>query len=255
MKPSDETMEAEKEEAVEPYFKTEQEEESSFSQIESLEKEQEKDWFSLKEELRPCIVEIYCGDSRGSGIVWEVTEEGVTLISAGHLLKKAETCDVVCYKGIFYTAQVTGFSEKGDVGFAFIPAEDYQGDDVRFQATGISRRKAEELEAGEELAVYGSMDYIAGNFVEAYLIEAETELELPVYEEKQMLLVGGVRREYTGAEEEDTLAEIQNPDEKNLIDAGMSGSGVFDKAGCLLGILVGGDEEEHFAAVPVWRIG
>ena len=38
------------------------------------------------------------------------------------------------------------------------------------------------------------------------------------------------------------------------VDAGMSGSGVFDRQGKLLGVLVGGDGETGFAAVPVWEI-
>ena len=41
--------------------------------------------------------------------------------------------------------------------------------------------------------------------------------------------------------------------ERGRIDAGMSGSGVFDRQGRLLGILAGGDGREGFAAVPVWK--
>ena len=40
---------------------------------------------------------------------------------------------------------------------------------------------------------------------------------------------------------------------EHMIDAGMSGSGVFDRQGRLLGILAGGDGREGFAAVPVWK--
>lgn len=42
--------------------------------------------------------------------------------------------------------------------------------------------------------------------------------------------------------------------EQGAVDAGMSGSGVFDKSGKLLGILAGGDGESGFSAVPVWQI-
>ncbi len=49
--------------------------------------------------------------------------------------------------------------------------------------------------------------------------------------------------------------EKDSPSERSAVDAGMSGSGVFDRKGELLGILAGGDGERGFAAVPVWRIG
>ncbi len=226
-----------------------QDEKASISQIKALGEETEKDWLSLEEELRPSIVEIFCGDSHGSGIVWEVTEKQAAIASAGHLLKKAETCDIVCYKGTLYTARVEEILEGCDIGFAYIPIEALEEDGAELMPVVPCERGMEELTGGEELAIYGSMDYIAGNFVKGYLIEAESELELPIYEEKQTLLLGGVQKDM------DETAQEKTEDGKDTeIDAGMSGSGVFDRQGHLLGILVGGDGEEHFAAVPVWKI-
>ena len=48
----------------------------------------EKEWSVLEQELRPCVLQVFCGDYRGSGLVWEITEEEVTVISSGHLLDR-----------------------------------------------------------------------------------------------------------------------------------------------------------------------
>lgn len=196
---------------------------------------QEKDWNTLEEELRPCIVRISCGGYQGSGVVWEMTEKEVTVISAGHLLKNDKTCRVECYAGILYDGMVTEVSDEYDIGFAVIPAEEPAKDGVNLTAAIPSGRNAEELIRGEELVVYGSKDYAGGDFVKGYLTEAEMELDLPVYGKWQKFLIGGLRQEEAGS-----------------VDSGMSGGGVFDKQGTLLGILAGGDGEENFLAVPVW---
>ena len=272
------------------------------------------DWLTLQEELAPAIVQIYCGDYRGSGVVWEITEEEVRVISSGHLLKNGETCEILCYAGVYYEAKVERILENCDIGFAVFPAQALQEDEVELRAAVPSERSKEEMIQGEELAVYGSMNYAAGNFVKGYLIEAESEIQFEGYDSAQPLMLCGIVREKSGeggaagaggmdavetgtvdeaesggtdtagegtadeaeSEDRDTVragtadeaeseeagaAEAGNTDmagnekaDMGPIDAGMSGSGVFDGQGKLLGILAGGDGESGFAAVPVWEI-
>ena len=285
----------------------------------------EADWFTLEEELRPCILEIICGGYAGSGVVWEITEDKVVVASSGHLLKNAEVCDVICYAGVYYEAEVERVLEDCDVGFAVFPAEQLTADGIELRAVVPCRREKEELIQGEELAVYGSMDDTAGNFVKGYLVEAEREMRLEGYENAQALLLGGISggdmriggdgmnggteaenvvgrengsteaenvvgRENVGTEAENagggmnvgTEAENAGGREddgtepesegdtddaggagagaetqeynRGAVDAGMSGSGVFDGQGHLIGILAGGDGRWGFAAVPIWRI-
>ena len=227
--------------------------------------EEEMDWFTLEEELRPCILLIFCGGYRGSGLVWEITEEEVVVASSGHLLKNAEVCDVICYAGIYYEAEVEKVLGDGDSGFATFPAKELVKDGRALRAVVPLSRKKEELIQGEELAVYGSMDYAAGNFVRGYLVEAEREMQLDGYGSTRALLLGGIpggdmqdgdSAENDGAEAGHAGgadAETQER-ERGAIDAGMSGSGVFDRQGQLVGILAGGDGRYGFAAVPAWRI-
>lgn len=256
------------------------------------------DWLTLQEELRPAIVQIYCGDYRGSGVVWEITEEEVRVISSGHLLKNGETCEILCYAGVYYEAKVERILENCDIGFAVFSAQMLQEDGVELRAATASERGKEELIQGEELAVYGSMDYAAGNFVKGYLIEAESEIQFEGYDSAQPLMLCGIVREKSGeadaagaggmdAAETGTADEAESEDRDTVragtadeagseeagaaeagstdivgnekadigpIDAGMSGSGIFDGQGKLLGILAGGDGESGFAAVPVWEI-
>lgn len=254
--------------------------------------EKELGWMTLQENLRPSILRITCGGYTGSGVVWEITKEKVTVASSGHLLKNAEVCEVECYAGIYYEAKVEKILEDCDIGFAVFPAEALREDEVELIAVeplGEGRN----LIRGEELAIYGSMENAAENFVKGYLIEVEREIQIDGYEKPQVLMLGGILRE--SSEEGDTLQREQeggtepekaqeessalqreqedgtepekeqeesgalqkgqeeNISEKGLVDAGMSGSGVFDRQGRLLGILAGGDGKQGFVAVPIWR--
>lgn len=249
------------------------------SAIEALPREAELDWTTLEEILRPSILRITCGGYAGSGVVWEVTEDEVRVVSSGHLLKYGETCEVECYAGIYYEAEVERVLEDCDIGFAVFPVKALQEDEVELTAVKPCGRNAEGLVRGEDLAVYGSMDYAAGNFVEGYLIEAEYEMQMEEYEGEEDLLLGGILQKENGAGEDisdgrdrtdiegldsekggagrldtaDSNEERIEIPKKGAVDAGMSGSGVFDRQGYLLGILAGGDGKEGFAAVPVWK--
>lgn len=242
--------------------------------------EAELDWTTLEEMLRPSILRITCGGYAGSGAVWEITEDEVRVVSSGHLLKYGETCEVECYAGIYYEAKVEEVLEDCDIGFAVFPVKALQEDEIELTAVKPCERNADKLVRGEDLAVYGSMDYAAGNFVKGYLIEAEYEMQMEGHEGEESLLLGGILQEESGAGEdisdERNRTDIERPDggekggadhhdtadssgesgeiqERGAVDAGMSGSGVFDRQGHLLGILAGGDGKEGFAAVPVWK--
>ena len=249
------------------------------SVIEALPGEAELDWITLEETLRPSILQISCGGYTGSGVVWEITEDEVRVVSSGHLLKYGEICEVECYTGIYYEAEVEQVLEDCDIGFAVFPVKALQEDEIELTAAKPCMRNAEELVPGEELAVYGSMDYVAGNFVKGYVIEAEREMQLEGYESAELLLLGGILQEGGGGaadiSDEGNSTDVKGPDsetvgtdrqetadsnensgevpERGAVDAGMSGCGVFDRQGYLLGILAGGDGKEGFAAVPVWR--
>lgn len=213
----------------------------------------ENDTLTMQEELRPCILQIFCGDYRGSGVVWEITEEEVTVLTSAHLLKNGDICEVLCYAGVYYEAEVERISDDCDIAFAVFSADELKEDGIALRAVAPSRRRAEELVKGEELAVYGSMDMVAGDFVKGYLIEPESGMQIEGYEELQPLLFGGIVRERV-AEDGGTEEGIPDTSERGAVDAGMSGCGIFDGNGELLGILVGGDGESRFAAVPVWKI-
>lgn len=219
----------------------------------SAEVEPPKGYLTLQEELRPAIVQIFCGDYRGSGIIWEITEEEVTVITSGHLLENGETCEVLCYAGVYYDAKVDRILEDCDIGFAVFEAGALKRDGVELTKAVPDERSGEELVQGEELIVYGSMDYVAGDFVKGYLIKAESEIQFEGYDSTQCFMLGGIIRE-DGQERTVTAEEDAAIAEKGLVDAGMSGSGVFDRQGKLLGILAGGDGESCFVAVPVWKI-
>lgn len=229
----------------------------------------ERDYAALQEELRPCVLQIFCGDYRGSGVIWKITDKEVTVISSAHLLQNGETCTVLCHAGVYYEAKVDRILENCDIGFAVFPADTLKEDGVELAAVSPSERGAKELVRGEELVVYGSMDVAAGDFVKGYLLEAESSMQLEGYREAQPLLFGGIvgetaqpaaeggadaDRAENSAEGDGAGEKDADSPERGAVDAGMSGGGVFDRSGKLLGILAGGDGVSRFVAVPVWRI-
>lgn len=234
---------------------------------------EEKDFIALQKELRPAVLQILCGDYRGSGVVWEITDEEVTVVSSAHLLKNGDACEVLCHAGVYYEAKVDRILEDCDVGFAVFPADALREDGVELMAVIPSERTAAELVQGEELVVYGSMNAVAADFVKGYLIDGESEIQINGYSNAQPLLLGGIVREALRGDAGEIEADSADADtakdsgkegnavnaesgsrDKGAVDAGMSGCGVFDRSGKLLGILAGGDGESGFAAVPVWRI-
>lgn len=179
----------------------------------------------LRDTLTPSIVQITCGKLLGSGVIWRITDDTVTILSAKHLLQAAPACDVTFFEGEYYRAQVTDLCGDHDLAFAQIAVDQMDAQDVKQLRAVTPFQDTEVPSEGEQLYLYGSADYIAGVFLEGTLEEADIYLD----DFQDEMLVGN--------------AQVQE---------GMSGCGVFDAQGRLLGILAGGnDDTKRFAAVPV----
>lgn len=121
-----------------------------------------------------------------------------------------------------------GCSDKYDMGFLrvkFSDLGDYTVDscrNVRYNETEFGN-----LGPGDDLFILGSADYPAGNLFYGIIGSPSVYME------------------DFGTEMLWAYCEVK---------PGMSGSGVFDQDGCLIGIVCGGNEEKEAAVLPLDKI-
>jgi len=159
--------------------------------------------------IQPNIVKVAVGDSAGSGIIWRLTEDEVVIASAKHLLMQDVEAEVTFYNEETATAQVIGLSAQYDIGFLKVTSE-----------------------------------------CEAQLAEALQPLELSLQERTQsgtQVIQAAHGESYEG----EVLDYLYIPEFGTEVlrtqcysRAGMSGGGVFDTEGWLLGMIVGGDSAD-----------
>lgn len=180
---------------------------------------------TVRKSLETCLVQIQQSDAKGSGIIWDMNEQEAVLVTAAHVVVNAQdTAQVTFYNGRQADADVIYMADNADVAFLSI--------------------RTEELE---------SLKWADYTYVK---LDEERETDLQA-EDELLLLWDNSRCIY---------AKVLNPMlymedfGENMIWAeatavhGMSGSGVFDSRGNLMGILCGGNEQNEIAVLPVSTI-
>lgn len=183
---------------------------------------------SLLEKLRQVTVMVTAGENHASGVIIGMDEEKVTVVTAGHLMKGYE-------QGIITFAD-------GTVGFG----------DVEYSSE--------------------NPDMCLMTFKNEYLDESEldrlkaAEVDMDYYEaldtDDRLILVGSAVSTGSNATEGKTAARdfyVEDFDNRMLyiyadVFPGMSGCGVFNEYGYLMGILAGGTDSGEAVAVPLDQI-
>lgn len=197
----------------------------------------------VEETVRNSVVRIEGDRFFGSGVIWEIGKEYVRILSCRHVLEINNTCDIIFPTGVYYKATVEFLSEEYDYGFAVIPASEMDLEDISVLETAKpSKRTRGQMIKGEEVLAYGSSEYAASDTIWGYVVDTDVMANIPgLFAEQSMMVCHG------------------------QITPGMSGCGIFDESGALIGILSGGEKEqvEHlsaedeypvFVAVPIWHI-
>lgn len=189
------------------------------------------------------VVKIVCGDFRGSGVVIAQDEEGLVIVSAKHLLMydvRAKVSFIGMESGENVTGDVIGYSASYDLAFLHVPlsalpaklADDAENlcatgneSDMTWAATpDASGQQAvlrtddayRELRAGDSIVQIGLSE------------NAELEYYMGVAQAKEVFI-----SDYNACM---LLNEC-------YAEAGMSGGGVFDENGRLVGIIIAGDAQ------------
>lgn len=168
------------------------------------------------------IVQVLSGTSCGSGIVYEITEQDLVVLTAGHVLSAEEaTVELVFGDNVHVQGEKCLISDMADIAFVTVKRSDIPKEQqLMYQSASVDKEKFDALRAGTKL-------YLSGFSEETKVgILRESWIYVEDFGQYMMLLDG-------------------------VIVPGMSGGGVFDEAGNLMGILCGGNESGETVAVPL----
>ncbi len=178
--------------------------------------------------IKDCVVQIRMGNAHGSGIIWELSDEYVIIVTNRHVLRywTAEQGYVHFPQGFDTDAQLVGVSAQYDVGFVAVDRRLFTYEELQeLRYARIDTEAFEALQPGDEmfLADPGSAQHDA---------------------------------QYYQGSVEDKDRYIEDFDAHMLYGhcfarAGMSGGGTFDGRGYLIGMTTGGTDQNETASVPL----
>lgn len=190
------------------------------------------------ENVKGSVLRLQMGEAYGSGVIWRLTAEAAIIATNRHVLQYWDEADgLVCFPGGYAVdAAVLGLSADCDVGFLRVENGEigWEGlKDLRSVAaeTAPARTLFGEAQAasssGEERGLAGFLVGVGQQGREREFHEAllQEERYIPLFQGR-MLYGQGFAKE------------------------GMSGGGIFDGRGRLIGLLAGGTDRGEIAGVP-----
>ena len=183
------------------------------------------------ENVRGSMVRIDMGKAYGSGVIFQLTKEGAVIVTNRHVLAywREETGIIRFPQGYYAGARVLGSSESCDVGFLLVEKE----------ALGLSTLSALRSVSVDESVYDGLRKGDA-----AFCLGAGPEEDETIYQEAVL-------------EDTDRYIEAFGGEMlygRGFAKEGMSGGGIFDGRGNLLGLLAGGTYQNEIAGVPVDQV-
>lgn len=175
---------------------------------------------TLYEQASRCIVRIVSGQYAGSGLIWCMEEEGMVIASNKHLLQESTYGTVTFSNEISVRAEVMGYSQDYDIGFLFLSKEQLTADVLRSCYEVRAAVKGQNtIQPQKQIIQLASSGEAAGDFYEGEVIG---QVFVPEFQSFML-------------------------ETRCYAKAGMSGGGVFDKEGFLLGMIAGGRVTEYAA--------
>lgn len=176
---------------------------------------------------RRSVVKVAVKDSVGSGIVWKIDDENIVIVSSRHLLMKDVKAKVTFCNEDSADAEVIGYSQQYDIGF------------LRVGAEGITSNILRDIyEAVPAEYMTGEPDG-AERFNDEYADRPVLQIGADLNGKKDNFSTGNILG--IGFEPVFNTNVLRT---KCYSKAGMSGGGVFDAGGRLLGMLSGGEVAE-----------
>lgn len=183
----------------------------------------------LQDKACAVVVRIETNCLIGSGIIWKMEENTMTIITAAHVLSGAGQMQIKFADGISIDSDAEGWewvcSDTVDVAFIKVSMSEIPKETLAScRYACVDKEVYGSMSSDDRILVMGSSDDVAANAYEGSLKEAWIYLE----DYGQHMMLG-----------------------RTYAEPGMSGGGVFDSRGYFLGILSGADENGNLAIVPL----
>lgn len=192
---------------------------------------EEPDLEAACENVQKSVVRIDMGRAYGSGVIFRLTGDGAVIATNRHVLAywREESGVIRFPEGYYASARVLGNSENCDVGFLLVEKVSAGVEALtRLRSVSVDERAYDGLQKGEAFFVLG-----AGREADETIFQEAVFNESDKYIETfggEMLYGRGFARE------------------------GMSGGGMFDGCGRMIGLLAGGTCQNEIAGVPIDQV-
>ena len=217
----------------------------------TTQKEQSENTTASFENIRPGVVQIHVGNIYGGGTVWKITADGIIIISNRHVLENfaaqaqqdVNRNYVTFFDGEAARAELIGLSAKYDIGFIKVPLSELRNAQLcTLRSARIDTEAYTEVRSGMTIFCVHSQD----------IIRRGPEDDAVVMDGKG---TGIADQSYVGIIS-DTDAYIEDLGQNMMYcmcyaEPGMSGSGMFDGYGNLIGMVTGGTAQNEMISVPL----
>jgi len=179
-------------------------------------------------EHRTCTVQVTAGEYHGSGVILDISEKEVTVLTAGHLMVGYDQGIINFYNGVVGFGDVRYVSENPDL--CIMTFETKYLDESELNAISECPDDIsfyDELKVGDEVCLLGSAISTATNATTGTV--AAKDFYVDDFDAWMLYLYSDVM-------------------------AGMSGCGVYDMKGNLVGLLAGGTEDGQAVCVSLPQI-
>ena len=172
------------------------------------------------------MVQLRAGGLLGSGVICGTEEDRLLILTAAHVLEKAEDAvEVIFADGECVSADQFECSEMGDFAVVQVTAGDIPEDTLaQCLCANLDKESFDAAVSGQGCIVMGSRSGVAAEAYEGVILDHW------IYMEDYGQYMMWVRAEGK---------------------PGMSGGGLFDRQGHFLGIISGGSEDGELAVVPL----
>ena len=182
------------------------------------------------ENVKDCVVRVNMGNAYGSGVLWDMTAERVVIVTNRHVLDYWRERDSFLYfqQGYYMDADILGISERYDIGFLSVDNGQFTYDELeRLRSAAKDLAVYERLEQGSEMFCVGAGPGPEVGEILFHKAKLEERARYLADFETEMLYGYG------------------------FVRTGMSGGGIFDGYGHLIGMVTGGSLQNEVAGVPL----
>lgn len=183
---------------------------------------------AARKNVEDSVVRVIMGKAYGSGVIYAMTADAVIIATNRHVLQYWEDAEGIVWfpQGYFVNARCLGSAENCDVGFLQVECSEFSAETLlTLRNVFVDEESFAVLERGTAI----------------FCVGADREVEEMLYQEAVV---------------EEPVRYIADFDAymlygRGFAKEGMSGGGIFDGYGRLVGLLAGGTDQNEIAGVPV----